>query len=76
MEASVDAERDPDVVRPGYYRVTWMVDLPRDEFTTPREAAEAARHLAAGGCPDCDGVVNVYLVVDGETGAVTEHDLA
>ncbi len=59
-------------VRPGYYRVTWCVELPKDEFESPAEAAKAACELAG----DCSGPVNMYTVIDGDSGQETDHDLA
>jgi hypothetical protein len=68
----MQAGRGEVPVRPGYYRVLWAVDLPKDEFASPRAAAEHASELAG----DCSGPVNMFRVLDGDDGAETEHDLA
>lgn len=71
MSPGAPPDADP-LPRPGYYRVSWQVDLPKDEFPTAHDAARHACELAG----DCSGPLNVFVVVDGDEGTTTEHDLA
>lgn len=62
----------PPPPRPGYFRVSWSVDLPKDEFPAARDAAVHACELAG----DCSGPANVFTVIDGDDGTAAEYDLA
>ena len=62
----------PDLppVPPGHYRVGWIVDLPKVEYDGPAGAAAEAYGLAS----EAGAVVNVFSVLDGDTGTITDHD--
>lgn len=64
---------DDPPVRPGWYRVLWVCDLPKADAATPREAAAAAldEQMEAASL-----VANPFYVIDGDTGLLSEHDLA
>lgn len=64
---------DDPPLRLGWYRVVWVCDLPKADAPTPAEAAAAAfaEQMDAAAL-----VANPFYVLDGDTGAVSEHDLA
>lgn len=64
---------DDPPVRAGWYRVVWVCDLPKAEAPTASDAAESAlaEQMDAG-----THAANPFYVIDGDTGAVSEHDLA